>query len=133
MDKLTALLYRAIDILLLRHAVRTVLGALLGGAVYSGLSIYYIFSVGKNPLQSVENSWIYFILIGMLTMFIPVTIGLLSQVSELDENIDLAFKTLQKAEKQGVSKAKIQRLRIEICETALKNATIRDSLHNKLD
>jgi hypothetical protein len=122
-DKATKFLGDCIGILITQHPLRTSIGAVLGVVL---LFIDHVFGnllddPTKNPFHGIDQ-WL-FIFVGVFITHIPTFISLMSIQPEFDENIEYAFKAIDKAKTEGMPVCQVNQAYKNLCELILENSS----------
>lgn len=120
-DKTTKFVSDGIGILITRHPIRTSIGALLGVIlIITNHVVGNIFPPKINPFYGLSE-W-HFIFAGVFILHIPTLIQLIKYRPEFDEDIEAAFKTIEKAKQNGLPEEKVNQAYIGLCELVLEKS-----------
>jgi hypothetical protein len=121
-DKATKLISDLIDVFITRYPTRTAIGALLGIVfiIINHAVSNLIGDITNNPLYDLDE-W-YFVFAGIFILHIPTLFQLIKNRPEFDEDIEKAFKAIEKAKINGMPQHQVNQAYKELCELVLKKS-----------
>lgn len=127
LDKATKLLSDGIAVLITKHPMRTSIGALLGVVfiILNHVVGNILDDSSSNPFRGIDE-WM-FIFLGVFVTHIPTFVSLLKSEPEFDENIESAFKAIDKAKNEGMPKYQVNQAYRNLCELVLNNSNPKES------
>lgn len=122
LDNPTKYLYRALDLLLLKHPIRTSLGCIIG---------YFLFQFGISlkepyasyiPIDLKEMGVLAFISGGVIATHFRVLYGFLfGEKQVLDESLEQALALIREAKENGLPEVHQKKLYQDLIEAAARN------------
>ncbi|MCP4652594.1 MAG: hypothetical protein GY858_04340 [Candidatus Omnitrophica bacterium] len=117
-DKLTKFFNACIGLLITKYPTRTSIGFLLG-VIIMGMSDF-IESLFKLPILHFLDKWVL-ILLGVFIAHIRTFIAVIFNKEEFDEDIENAFKAIERAGKKGMPVYQRNLAYKRLCEVVLEN------------
>ncbi|WDE09578.1 hypothetical protein [Thalassomonas haliotis] len=133
-NKVSAAIFRATNLFLLRHWDKTAYGTILGGGlwalsqIFSPLVATWTF-VSKEAL----NAW-NLILGCVLVVNLRGLIGVFFNKHQFRPEIEELFQSIAKANKEGnLSSEQVQKLYMAVTSQVIKNTTLKDDVQTQLE
>ena len=122
-DKYSKLVSDSIGLLVTKHPLRTSIGVLLGIVISTVNNIVTNLYGSVNPLHNISD--VKFIFLGIFITHLPILISLFKSKPEFDENIETAFKAIEKAKINGMPKCQINTAYRNLCKIILENTELK--------
>jgi hypothetical protein len=129
LDKITLFLNRAIDILFLKHPLRTSIGMLIGLFI-DGLAIVFKPIIYEIDWINIENIKIYhYLSAGILIVHFPTLISYIFSKPTIDESVSESIKLIKTS---GFSKTEQKLYYRKLIEKVLQRVILNDDIKKQL-
>jgi hypothetical protein len=123
-EELLEIAKRTFNIFLLRHPSKVWAGALVGVALDVIHNILSVIILGREGGKLYPGPEWHLIVFGIFVVCLPAIYQITKSSPEFDEDTETAFRTIERARRDGMSDAHAKLMYRRLCEKAVERVTL---------